>query len=96
MSELVITPKTKVFDLLEAYPQLEEVLIDFAPPFKKLRNPVLRRTVGKIATLQQAASVGQVPVEDLINRLRKEVGQDLPEIRLLLAQRNKMLFFADQ
>lgn len=75
--KLIITPKTKVLQLIEAYPQLEEVLIDYVPAFRKLKNPVLRNTVAKIATLQQAASVGNVKVEDLINLLRKNVGQDL-------------------
>ena len=74
---LIITPKTKVLELIENYPQLEDVLIEIAPAFKKLKNPVLRRTVAKIATLQQAASIGGVKTEELINRLRKEVGQDL-------------------
>jgi len=75
--KLVITPKTKVLQLLEAYPQLESVLIDMVPAFKKLQNPVLRRTVAKVASLQQAAAVGGVNTEELINRLRREVGQDL-------------------
>ena len=75
--KLIITPKTKVLQLIEAYPHLEEVLIEYVPAFKKLKNPILRNTVAKIATLQQAASVGNVKVEDLINLLRKNVGQDL-------------------
>lgn len=74
---LIITPKTKVLQLIEQYPQLEEILIEYAPAFKKLKNPVLRKTVARVATLQQAATIGNVKVEDLINRLRKEVGQDL-------------------
>lgn len=74
---LIITPKTKVLQLIEAYPQLEDVLISYVPAFKKLKNPVLRNTVAKIATLHQAAAVGGVKVEDLINVLRKEVGQDI-------------------
>ena len=77
MTELIITPKTKVLHLIETYPQLEEVLIQYAPAFKKLKNPALRKTVARIATLQQAAAIGNVKVEDLINHLRKEVGQDL-------------------
>jgi len=76
-NELIITPKTKVLQLIEAYPELEDVLIEFAPAFKKLKNPVLRKTVARIATLQQAAAIGNVKVEDMINRLRKEVGQDM-------------------
>lgn len=78
--KLIITPKTKVLQLIETYPELENVLIEYAPAFKKLKNPVLRKTVARIATLQQAASIGNVKVEDLINRLRTEVGQDLLSI----------------
>ena len=75
MEKLIITPKTKIYDLLESYPHLEEVLIATAPQFKKLKNPVLRKTITKITTLSQAAVVGGVKVEELINKLRKEVGQ---------------------
>lgn len=76
-NELIITPKTKVLQLIEAYPQLEAVLIGYVPAFKKLQNPLLRKTVAKIATLQQAAAIGNVKIEDLINKLRAEIGQDL-------------------
>lgn len=74
---MIITPKTKVLELIETYPQLEDVLIKYVPAFSKLKNPLLRRTVAKIATLQQAASIGNVKTGDLINLLRKEVGQEL-------------------
>jgi len=72
---LLITPQTRVADLLKAYPQLEEVLVEIAPAFNKLRNPVLRRTVAKVTSLAQAARVGNVSVTELIQRLRREVGQ---------------------
>lgn len=75
--QIVISPKTKVLQLIETYPELEDILINYVPAFKKLKNPILRKTVAKIATLQQAASIGNVNVGDLINHLRKEVGQDL-------------------
>lgn len=75
-SKLIISPKTKVLQLIEAYPQLDEVLINMVPQFKKLKNPLLRKTVAKIATLQQAAAIGNLKAEDLINRLRKEIGQE--------------------
>ena len=75
--KFIITPKTKVLELIEAYPHLEEILIKYVPAFSKLKNPLLRRTVAKIATLQQAASIGNVKTGDLINLLRKEAGQEL-------------------
>lgn len=79
MEKLIITPKTKIFDLLEAYPQLEDVLIGMAPQFKKLKNPVLRKTITKITNLNQAATIGGLQVEDLVNRLRSEAGQSVLE-----------------
>jgi len=69
-----ITPDMKVGALLEAYPELEKVLIELAPVFAKLRNPVLRRTVAKVTTLRQAASVGGLSLGDMIGRLRSAAG----------------------
>lgn len=78
--KLLITPQTKVGELLDAYPELESVLIEIAPPFKKLRNPILRRTVARVTSLAQAARVGNVPIGDIIRRLRHHVGQ--PDIEV--------------
>ena len=77
--QLLITPKTRVGELLDTYPELEPVLMELSPAFKKLRNPVLRKTVAKVATLQQAASLGNIPVTEVINTLRSELGQQLFE-----------------
>ena len=75
MDRLLIDETTKVAALLDAYPELEGVLIEIAPPFKKLRNPVLRRSVAKVASLRQAAAVARIPASELVNRLREAVGQ---------------------
>lgn len=73
-STLLITPKTKVLELISHYPELEDKLIAYVPAFEKLKNPLLRRTVAKVATLQQAALIGNVPISDLINELRSAAG----------------------
>ena len=72
---LEITPSVTVHALLQAYPELEEVLIGIAAPFKKLRNPVLRKSVAKVATLRHAAAVGNVSLNQMIEVLREAVGQ---------------------
>jgi len=79
MDKLIITPKTKIFDLLEAYPELEDTLINSAPEFKKLQNPVLRKTITRITNIGQAAVIGGLKVEDLVNRLREKAGQSAIE-----------------
>jgi Domain of unknown function (DUF1858). len=71
-----ITSQSKLFDVLEAYPFLESQIIKIAPPFQNLKNPVLRRTVGKIATLEKVAQVGGMDVSRLVNTLRRAVGQE--------------------
>ena len=70
-----IIPSTKVLDLLNAYPEIEDTLISIAPPFKKLKNPFLRKSVAKIATIKHIASVGNVPLDELITKIRETVGQ---------------------
>lgn len=71
-----ITAKSKLFDVLEAYPFLEAQIVNIAPPFQNLKNPVLRRTVGKLATLEMVAQVGGMDVGRLVNTLRRAAGQD--------------------
>lgn len=75
MEKVIITPKTKIYDLLESYPELEELLITFAPEFKKLKNPLLRKTIARITSISQAATIGGLKVEELVNSLREKVGQ---------------------
>lgn len=64
----------KVSDLLDAYPHLEDTLLELSPAFSKLRNPILRRTVAKVTTLQQAAKVAGVSPILLLETLRQAAG----------------------
>ncbi|MFO7653603.1 MAG: DUF1858 domain-containing protein [Candidatus Krumholzibacteriia bacterium] len=72
---ITIDAETRVGDLLRAHPELEEVLIAQAPAFAKLRNPVLRRTVAKVATLRAAAQMAGVDVEALVRVLRQAAAE---------------------
>ena len=64
---LTLTPKTTVHTLLKEYPFLLDFLAEYHPEFKKLTNPVLRRTVGRMATLDTVAEQGNVPLNQLID-----------------------------
>ena len=76
MNRFTIGPETRVAELLKAHPEAEDILIRMAPQFKALRNPVLRRTVARVATLEQAAKVGGLQVRELVLKLRQELGVD--------------------
>jgi len=79
MNRPLITPQMKVGDFLDAFPELEATLISISPAFRKLKNPLLRRTIARVATLQQAALTGDVPIHDVIRQLREKAGQSLDE-----------------
>ena len=70
---LTLTPKTTVHTLLKEYPFLLDFLADYHPEFKKLTNPVLRRTVGRMATLDTVAEQGNVPLNRLTDDIATEV-----------------------
>jgi len=72
---MLVNPETRVRPLLDAHPELEDVLIGLSPEFRRLKNPILRRTVARVATLAQVAKVGGLPVPDLVNALRVALGQ---------------------
>ena len=67
---------TTIADLLNNYKGMKDILIGINPKFKKLNNPILRRTLAKLATVKQAAIIGGMKPEDLLNQLRVAVGQE--------------------
>ncbi len=75
MNQLEINKFTKLGELFKAYPQTEETLKSLSPLYKNLENPILRKTVMKIATLEKVAQVGGLKVTDVVNVLRQNVGQ---------------------
>ncbi len=72
--EADINLQTKIAALLESYPELEDKLIELSPVFAKLRNPVLRKTVAKVTSIQQAAAIAGISAPLLVIELRKAVG----------------------
>jgi len=70
---MTITPKTTVHSLLKEHPFLLDFLAEYHPEFKKLTNPVLRRTVGRMATLDTVAEQGNVPLDQLMNDIAAEI-----------------------
>ena len=70
---MTITPKTTVHTLLKEHPFLLDFLAGYHPEFKKLTNPVLRRTVGRMATLDTVAEQGNVPLNQLMSDIAGEI-----------------------
>ncbi|MCB2211436.1 DUF438 domain-containing protein [bacterium] len=64
---VTISADTRIHDLLQTYPWLADRLIELSSNFKPLKNPVMRNTIGRVATLRRAAAMGSLKLEDLLN-----------------------------
>ncbi|MCK5343181.1 MAG: DUF438 domain-containing protein [Candidatus Heimdallarchaeota archaeon] len=65
MSKLILSEATKIMDVIDEYPFLTDVLVELDPILRRFKNPILRKTVGRRATLTD--------VSDMINRDLNEV-----------------------
>ena len=86
-----ISPKTKLDELLCTYPFLKDFLIQMDPHFKTLDNPIVRNTIGRVATLSRVAMVGGIELGKLMDNIAREItrrtgdeikikGGDQPEV----------------
>jgi len=72
-----INATTKINDLLKEYPFLEDFLVRLSPKFKGLKNPIMRKTIGKVATLRKIAGIGGLDLDDLLATLTAEINRQL-------------------
>jgi uncharacterized protein len=70
---MIIDARTKLDDLLKKYPFLLDYLAGLSPRFARLRNPIMRKTIGRVATLHQVAGFGDLPLAELLLKIRGEV-----------------------
>ncbi len=84
-----ISPETKINDLLSAYPFLIDFLAERYPAFSKLKNPLLRKTVGKVATLSKASAMGGVPLNTLLAVVAGEILEQTNDSVTLVNQGGK-------
>ncbi len=72
-------PKTKIDDLLSSYPFLLDFFLDQSPKFKILKNPFSRKTIGKVATMTQVASIGGIPLQQLLGDIARKIEAETGE-----------------
>jgi hypothetical protein len=86
MSEplLSIQPETKLDAIIAAYPGLESLLLELLPSFAAIQTPLLRKTVARTLTLEQAATSSGASLPDVVRKLRQAAGlsEDAPAAEL--------------
>ena len=74
-----LSENTKIDPLFEEYPFLEEFLPSLAKEYKNLSNPVMRKTIGKMATLEKVARMGDVELPALLKAIADEIERQTGE-----------------
>lgn len=68
----------RISEVLQKHPQLLEVLVAASPAFEKLKNPLLRHTMPHLVSVAQAARIGGLEPEALLERLNQALGLEEP------------------
>jgi uncharacterized protein (DUF2249 family) len=72
---VTISGSTRLSRLFSAYPQLLDIMVGQSPLFQRLRNPLLRRAMTPLTSVEQAAQIAGLDPGTLVNTLRAAVGQ---------------------
>jgi uncharacterized protein (DUF2249 family) len=76
---VVIHRTDRVAEVLKRDEGLIDTFISVSDHFRGLRNPIMRKTMGRLATIEQAARVAGVDADVLVVRLNAAVGEQPEE-----------------
>lgn len=76
----MISKNNKISKILNAYPQTLDVLIEASPHFSKLNNKILRKTLATRVTVEQAAKIADVDLNNLLIKLNKSINLDVDKM----------------
>lgn len=74
----MISRDTKVGKMLKEHPQTIEVLLETSEHFRKLQNPLLRKTLAPRVTIEQASKIAGINLSELLQKLNKKIGANMP------------------
>jgi len=75
-----VTQATTIHSLIESYPFLLDWLANYNADFIKLKNPVLRNTMGRVATISMAASMANITADQLLQDIVAEISRQTGEV----------------
>lgn len=63
---MLLSKETTIYALTQEHPLLIDALAAHNTAFEKLKNPILRQTMGRVATIEKAAHMGNERILDLM------------------------------
>ncbi|MBC7960651.1 MAG: DUF1858 domain-containing protein [Vallitaleaceae bacterium] len=66
MDQIIIASNTSVYELVNKYPQILEIMVDLG--FKDIVKPGILQTMGKVMTLEKGAKMKKIAWEEIVNK----------------------------
>ena len=86
-----INKKTKILPLIKQFPHVYNELLKLSPKIKRLKNPIVRRTIGKSATIKDVSKLIDVDLSKILQVIEESMGKTSEEIQELKTQRREQL-----
>jgi len=86
-----INKKTKILPLIKQFPHVYNELLKLSPKIKRLKNPIVRRTIGKSATIKDVSKLIDVDLSKILQVIEESMGKTSEEIEELKTQRREQL-----
>jgi len=66
-----VTKDTKVFDVVDQYPETLQIFLDFG--FSQMSSPVMRNTMGRVASIDMATKMHNVDLDKFLKALNDKI-----------------------
>jgi uncharacterized protein (DUF2249 family) len=73
-----VSATDRVNDVLSRDEALVEIFVRHSPHFTKLRNRTMRKVMGRLVTVEDAARIAAIPIDALLNDLNTALGIAVP------------------
>ncbi|MFX0075628.1 MAG: DUF438 domain-containing protein [Candidatus Hermodarchaeota archaeon] len=75
-----INNSTKILPIIDSYPKVYDELVKLSDKAKRFKNPIVRKTIGKKATLEMVSVILEVSLEKIISTIKNaiEASSDIP------------------
>jgi DUF438 domain-containing protein len=68
-----INNSTKILPLIDKYPNVYDELYKISSKAKRFKNPIVRKTIGKKATLEMVSVILEVPLKTIISTIKSAI-----------------------
>lgn len=72
-----ITSETTIGDLVKEYPYIKDYIMDLSPNYENLKNPIVFKTMSKVASLDMISQKGDFQTNELISKIVKRIEEEI-------------------